>query len=168
VINLEQVKLLETKVSRVAEYVERLTGENTALVQKEVELQTRLESYQKRIDELEVLILQFKEDQGRIEDGILAALDRLNQFENAIEKSLKNKESKTAAAPKTQAAKPEKKTASPDPAQSAVQPTGEKIFFEIPEAESGGDVEDPLTDEAENSSLNGQDTSAENRELEIF
>jgi predicted nuclease with TOPRIM domain len=80
-VSLEQVKLLETKVARAIEYVERVTGENSLL-------QEKLESYQKRIDELEMLIQRFKEDQGRIEDGILSALDRLNQFEDAIEKSL--------------------------------------------------------------------------------
>ncbi|MDR1277534.1 MAG: cell division protein ZapB [Treponema sp.] len=80
-VSLEQVKLLENKVAKTIEYVERVTGENTVL-------QEKLDSYQQRIDELEVLVQRFKEDQGRIEDGILSALDRLNQFEDAIEKSL--------------------------------------------------------------------------------
>jgi peptidoglycan hydrolase CwlO-like protein len=80
-VSLEQVKLLETKVARAIDYVERVSGENATL-------QEKLESYQKRIDELEVLVQRFKEEQGRIEDGILSALDRLNQFEDAIEKSL--------------------------------------------------------------------------------
>jgi TolA-binding protein len=80
-VTLEQVKQLETKVARTVEYVERVSRENT-------QLQGKLDSYQKRIDELEVLIRKFKEDQGRIEDGILSALDRLNKFEDAIEKSI--------------------------------------------------------------------------------
>jgi TolA-binding protein len=80
-ITLEQVKLLETKVVRAIEYVERISRENS-------QLQGKLDSYQKRIDELEVLIQQFREDQGRIEEGILAALERLNKFEDAIEKSI--------------------------------------------------------------------------------
>jgi hypothetical protein len=80
-ITLEQVKLLETKVVRAIEYVERISKEN-------FQLQGKLDSYQKRIDELEVLIQKFREDQGRIEDGILSALDRLNKFEDAIEKSI--------------------------------------------------------------------------------
>jgi FtsZ-binding cell division protein ZapB len=80
-VSLEQVKLLEAKVARAIDFVERVTGENAALREK-------LDSYQGRIDELEVLVQRFKEDQGRIEDGILSALDRLNQFEDAIEKSL--------------------------------------------------------------------------------
>ncbi|MDR0400957.1 MAG: cell division protein ZapB [Treponema sp.] len=80
-VTLEQVKLLETKVVRTIEYVDRISRENA-------QLQGKLDSYQKRIDELEVLIQKFREDQGRIEEGILAALDRLNKFEDAIEKSI--------------------------------------------------------------------------------
>ncbi|MCL2381596.1 MAG: cell division protein ZapB [Treponema sp.] len=80
-IRLEQVKLLESKVTTAIEYVRKVTEENSALKGK-------LGSYQKRIDELEVLIHQFKEEQSRIEDGILSALDRLNQFEDALEKTL--------------------------------------------------------------------------------
>jgi FtsZ-binding cell division protein ZapB len=80
-VSLEQVRLLETKVTRAIEYVKTVTGENTQLKEK-------LDSYQKRIEELEVLIQRFKEDQSRIEDGILSALDRLNQFEDALESTL--------------------------------------------------------------------------------
>jgi len=80
-ISLEQVKLLETKVSRAIDYVKKVTDENSSLKGK-------LDSYQKRIDELEVLVQQFKEEQNRIEDGILSALDRLNQFEDALERTL--------------------------------------------------------------------------------
>ncbi|GHV60157.1 hypothetical protein AGMMS49587_00670 [Spirochaetia bacterium] len=80
-VTLEQVRLLESRVAKAIDFVERVTGEN-------VLLQGKLDSYQKRIDELEVLIQQFREDQGRIEDGILSALDRLNQFEDTIEKSI--------------------------------------------------------------------------------
>jgi hypothetical protein len=80
-VTLEQVKLLETKVVKALDFVNQVTGENTLLKKK-------LDAYQKRIDELEVLIQRFKEDQGRIEEGIISALNRLNQFEDAVEKSL--------------------------------------------------------------------------------
>jgi predicted nuclease with TOPRIM domain len=92
-LNLEQVKLLETKVANVIDHIRQVTGENATLRKK-------LEANQKRIDDLEVLVTRFKEDQGRIEDGILAALDRLNQFEDAVEKSLSvRKETKTSEKP---------------------------------------------------------------------
>jgi len=104
-LNLEQVKQLEAKIAKAINYVERVTKEKGSMLQQETELKTRLEAYQKRetelkaklesyqnrIDELEVLVARFKEEQGQIEESILSALDRLNQFENDIEKSLKEK-----------------------------------------------------------------------------
>jgi FtsZ-binding cell division protein ZapB len=80
-VTLEQIKLLESKVGKAIDIVTRITGENARLKDK-------LENYQKRIDELEVLIQRFKEEQGRIEDGILSALDRLSEFEAALENSI--------------------------------------------------------------------------------
>ena len=77
-ITLEQVRLLESKVTKTIDYVKKVTEENAGLKGK-------LDSYQKRIGELEVLIQRFRDDQSRIEDGILSALDRLNQFEDALE-----------------------------------------------------------------------------------
>jgi len=80
-VSLEQVKLLEAKVTKAIDYLKRITEEK-------MQLKEKLDSYQKRIDELEILVQSFKEDQGRIEDGILSALDRLNQFEDALENTL--------------------------------------------------------------------------------
>jgi len=80
-LSLEQVKLLESKVTGTIEYVKKVSSEN-------LQLKEKLYSYQKRIEELEVLVQQFKENQSRIEDGILSALDRLNQFEDALESKL--------------------------------------------------------------------------------
>ena len=172
-INLEQVKLLEMKVARAIDYIERLSRENAAQRQKEEELQTRLESYQKRIDELEVLVMSFKDDQGRIEDSILAALDRLNQFEEAIEKSLWDKPADKVAdkaaeksagvksAVKEPARPPQVKTEAAEPAENSVANSGDaKICFEIPETED--DILDPLTDTFD------EEPPAENGELDIF
>ena len=80
-VSLEQVKLLESKVTRMIEYVKKVNEENSRLKEK-------LDSYEKRTGELEVLFQRFKEDQGRIEDGILSALNLLNQFEDAMESKL--------------------------------------------------------------------------------
>jgi chromosome segregation ATPase len=132
-VSLEQVKLLETKVARAIDYIERVTKENAVL-------QEKLDSYQKRIDELEVLVQRFKEDQGRIEDGILSALDRLNQFEDAIEKSLASRE--RSGVPAEEAA----------PAAPAPLP---------PETEEAGD--DSAEDEGENA-----ETAMDSGELDIF
>jgi len=80
-ITLEQVKLLETKVSKAIDTIQHLTEENKLLREK-------LEAYQGRIHELEVLIQQFKDDQGKIEAGIISALDRLNKFEDILEQEI--------------------------------------------------------------------------------
>ena len=80
-VSLEQVKLLEAKVVKTIEYVKKISGENTLLREK-------LNSYQQRTDELEALLKLFEEDQSRIEDGILSALDRLNQFEDTLDNTL--------------------------------------------------------------------------------
>jgi chromosome segregation ATPase len=181
-INLEQVKLLETKVTKTIDFVERVSRENTALVRREAELLEKLESNQKRIDELEVLIMGFKEEQSRIEDGILSALDRLSQFEEAIEKSLKEKhQSKpdhgkhAAKSPGHNATqkKPVKEEAPPqddeDEAQEAAD-TGvfdEKVCFEIPDDEPVDDILDPLN-ETSDEKAGDADSPAEGAELDIF
>ena len=119
-ISLEQVQLLEERVSKAIEYVQRVTSENAALVLERAGLEEKLNANQKRIDELEVHIMRFKEDQGRIEDGIIAALDRLSQFEEAFENSLKEK-----ALPKKPPVKSREKS-------SQTQGETGEIFFEIP------------------------------------
>jgi FtsZ-binding cell division protein ZapB len=159
-INLEQVKLLETKVAKAVDYVERLAKENAVLHRQEAELQARLESYQKRIDELEVLVMGFKEDQGRIEEGILSALDRLSQFEKAMEKSLREKSAGTKAAPKQPAAKT-------DPEQAEVSGDGQTCF-EIPEGAAGDDIPDPLEGSQDKKPSTDDTAPAEGEELDIF
>ncbi|MDR0710467.1 MAG: cell division protein ZapB [Spirochaetaceae bacterium] len=137
-VTLEQIKLLETKVARAIDVVTRVTGENAYLKGK-------LENYQKRIDELEVLIQRFKEDQGRIEDGILSALDRLNEFEAAMEKSIAPV--KPAAGDSVQ----EKTTIMPEPMNPAPEDeeTGDPLMFSVPEdsAFEDDDAGDDLPEE---------------------
>jgi len=77
-VSLEQVKLLESKVTQAIDYVKKVTGEN-------LQLKEKLAKQKKRVEELEAQAQQYKENQSRIEDGILSALDRLNQFEDALE-----------------------------------------------------------------------------------
>jgi len=102
-LNFEHVKLLETKVTKAIDYVERINREKNAMLQRDEELKGKLETYQKqeaefkaqldsyknRIGELEVLVARFREEQDKIEEGILSALDRFSQFEKDIDRSLK-------------------------------------------------------------------------------
>jgi hypothetical protein len=122
-VTLEQVKLLETKVIRAVEYVERLSRENS-------QLEGKVDSYQKRINDLEVLIQKFKEDQGRIEEGILSSLERLNKFEDAIEK--------IAAPPQRSGAREAARQAPPVPPAPRPEPPAP----EVQTAEDGEEAED--------------------------
>ncbi|MDR2596088.1 MAG: cell division protein ZapB [Treponema sp.] len=156
-ISLEQVQLLETRVARAIEYAQKIAGENAALVSERVGLQAKLDANQRRIDELEVLVMRFKEDQGRIEDGIIAALDRLSQFEEAFEKSLKDTPQKKTAA----------KTREKSPETSLEPPVSKEIFFEIPEKETVKTT-DPLNGELPSETQPEKKSEDTPVELDIF
>jgi len=140
-ISLEQVQELETKVAKAIEYVQKVNAENAALSSERASLQQKLDANQKRLEELELLVMRFKEDQGRIEDGIVAALDRLSQFEEAFEKGLNEQ-----TAPKKIPAKKEK----PSEVES-----NSKEFFEISEKKT-----------RENAEL--VNTNSQDNDLDIF
>ena len=159
-VSLEQVKLLESKVTKAIDYVQKVTEENTSLKGK-------LDSYQKRIDELEVLIQQFKEEQGRIEDGILSALDRLNQFEDAFERTL--------TAGDTAPVAPESPTADKLPTNDTPPPKKDNSSAKK-EKEAPASTLEPEPAEArpsraspqENIAENDSDDSKSSEELDIF
>jgi len=69
-ITLDQIKQLDIKVRKAIDIINSLTNENKML-------QNKLDEYQLRIEELEILIDSFKEDQGEIENGIIEALNQL-------------------------------------------------------------------------------------------
>jgi hypothetical protein len=150
-ISLEQVKLLDSKVARTIDYVKKVIDENR-------QLKENLSSYQKRIDELDILVSHFRQDQNRIEDGILSALDRLNQFEGAVE-TLLSAEGKLQPPVAAESKLP---TESKFPAESKAAPVVEVIPSEklsgVPAME-----EDPLPDR-EISDREDEDS----RELDIF
>ncbi|ORC34214.1 hypothetical protein B4O97_12940 [Marispirochaeta aestuarii] len=77
-ITLEQVRLLDQKVNQAVELISSLKSENRMLKDK-------LESYQKKISELEVLLSGLKEDQSEVEVGFRKALDTLSALEKAGE-----------------------------------------------------------------------------------
>ncbi|MFP3040448.1 cell division protein ZapB [Treponema primitia] len=127
-VTLEQVRQLETKITKAIEYVNQVTGENKMLREK-------LESSLKRVEELEGSVQRFKEDQGRIEEGIVAALDRLNQFEDAIGKSLSSVQAMVASPVPVRPAAAPVQPVVPASAPVSVAPVTEsgEIFNDIPE-----------------------------------
>ena len=76
-LNLDQIKQLEARVSKAIELMQTLKDENDLL---KLELHDR----QKRIDELENIVLVFKNDQAKIEEGIINALNHLSAFEDTV------------------------------------------------------------------------------------
>ena len=79
-VTLEQIRTLEEKVKKAVTYIAQLKEENSLL-------QKGLEKYRKRIDELEVLINEYTEDQNAIEEGIKNALLHLDKLEDAKAKA---------------------------------------------------------------------------------
>ncbi len=73
-ITLEQIRQLDARVRRAIELVSKLREENYTL-------KNRLAEYQDRIEELEVLISNFKEDQSEIEKGIVSVISELDHLE---------------------------------------------------------------------------------------
>ena len=76
-ITLEQIRRLDEKVQQAVQFIQTLKSENESL-------RGRLSEYEGRISELEVLITRFREDQGEIEQGIVRALQHLDELEDTI------------------------------------------------------------------------------------
>ena len=76
-IRIEQVRLLEERVQKVILRISELQSENTTL-------RNQLQSYQDRISDLEERIEGFASGQDEIEAGILSALQRLDEVEDAV------------------------------------------------------------------------------------
>lgn len=76
-LNLDQINQLETRVSKAIELMQSLKDENDLL---KLELHDR----QTRIEELENIVLVFKNDQAKIEEGIINALNHLSAFEDTV------------------------------------------------------------------------------------
>ena len=86
-VTLEQIRQLDARVHRAVELIGKLRDENNTL-------KNRLSEYQGRIEELEVLISNFKEDQSEIEHGITSALTQLATIEDSGKSVAQPKESR--------------------------------------------------------------------------
>ena len=90
-LNIDQVRQLDNCVERAVRKItalsdenQRLSDENQRLCDENKMLQEQLTSVQTRVAELERVVEEFKEEQGRIEQGILSALDKLSAFEDTV------------------------------------------------------------------------------------
>ena len=76
-ITLDQIQRLDKKVQQAVELIQSLKNENSSL-------RGRLSENEGRIEELEVLIGRFKDDQQEIEKGIVRALKNLDELEDSL------------------------------------------------------------------------------------
>jgi cell division protein FtsB len=98
-VTLEQIRLLESKIVKAIAVVNQLNEENVRL--------------KRRNEELEELAERLRDEKSRVEAGIVSALERLNQFEDAIERSLSSvKQAETGFPPE---ARPPVSSEAPEP-----------------------------------------------------
>ncbi|MCL1812128.1 MAG: cell division protein ZapB [Treponema sp.] len=123
-VTLEQIKLLESKLTRAINFVTQLTEEKNSL--------------KKRNKELEETIISLKEEKTRWGEGIESALGILNRFEDAIERSLETAVSagsagsassvKSSPKPLQEESITKVKTASEQPIRRTESPRPEKLI----------------------------------------
>ncbi|MFP4562895.1 MAG: cell division protein ZapB [Spirochaetia bacterium] len=108
-IRLEQIRTLEERVKKAVALIDELRGKNRSL-------KDQLDSYQNRITELEVLIEDFKRDQGEIEQGIISAINQLDSLGSVPEQA-----EPTAEEPAAEIDEPTPEPAAPDGLQQVDQ-----------------------------------------------
>jgi TolA-binding protein len=91
-ITLEQIRLLESKITRAIELIRILKEENGTL-------RRGLESAQKRMKELESLVDGFKADQREIESVIVRTLHTLDELEESVSAPKQQRRAAAESAP---------------------------------------------------------------------
>jgi FtsZ-binding cell division protein ZapB len=76
-ISLEHIRTLENKVNKAVSTLAALQEEN-------LQLKAKLAQYKARIEELEFTVEEYREDQSEIEQGIMQALQHLDNLESAV------------------------------------------------------------------------------------
>jgi hypothetical protein len=104
-ITLEQIRLLESRITRAVDLIRVLKEENSTL-------RKGLESAQKRMKELESLVEGFKSDQAEIESVIIRTLHSLDELE---EGAAARRQDRAPAAPDTTAGKPHRPAVADSP-----------------------------------------------------
>jgi chromosome segregation ATPase len=76
-ITLKQIQTLEEKIGKAVGLIDVLRQENSTLKQS-------LEKTQSKVRDLEKMVDGFKNDQEAIEEGILKAIEKLDQLEDEL------------------------------------------------------------------------------------
>ena len=159
-ISLDQIQMLEHKVESAVAKIAALQELNSALRDKNTELEHTNSMLTQRIS-------SFEADQGRIEQGILNALDRLNSMESAVLKS------------GTIAGTPLQQSSTPQNTESKPQiPVTQSTSVDSPavEPEQAEDEQDPLLAQLGESSdeisldfdTEDSETTPQNPQFDIF
>jgi FtsZ-binding cell division protein ZapB len=83
-ISLEQIRLLENRITKALERIQKLRNENQRLREENQTLRGGIDSANKRMKELEAMIDGFKTDQKEIEEIVVRALGTLDELEDGI------------------------------------------------------------------------------------
>ena len=150
-VTLEQIKLLESKITRAVNFVIQVTEENGRL--------------KKRNAELEGAIEKLREEKTKMEEGIASALGKLNQFEDAIERSLSS--AKPGPKPVEQASAPQESVQQAAVQQKTVpaEPLPQKPAQAKPAVPSAYTVDEKSEEEAE---LADEIEDSDETELDLF
>ncbi|MCL1815839.1 MAG: cell division protein ZapB [Treponema sp.] len=146
-VTLEQIKLLESKITRAVNFVSHLTEENGLLKRRNEELEkaaaalreetARAEGLNRRNEELERTVAALREETTKVEEGIVSALGKLNQFEDAIERSLSAVKTPMPAEPYAKPAEP----IQPAPSADSPLPSAYMVDEETETAENSDEAE---------------------------
>ncbi len=132
-VSLEQVRALETRVEKAVALIASLKNENA-------QLRTGLVAAEGRVAELEGLVKEFQQDQVRIEQGIVQALRKLDQFEDVVHAVADHAVADHAVAGQVKVSEPAEKAVS----ARDMFPEEEKQVAEGDAGDEGS--EDPLLD----------------------
>ncbi len=155
-ITLDQIQMLERKVESAVAKIAALQELNAVLRDKNTELEHANGMLSQRIS-------SFEADQGRIEQGILNALDRLNSMESAVLKS-----SSSALATQTNNTQP---THAPE--QIVQETEVEEIHSEPQTNETEQyseqtEINDPSDEIALDFDTEASESSSKNQQFDIF
>ncbi len=89
-ISLEQIQLLEQKVESAVAKILQLTEERTGVLQRCAQLESENQGLKNKLQ-------SFEQNQKKIEQGIIKALDRLNVVENSVLQAISTHQEPDAA-----------------------------------------------------------------------
>lgn len=145
-ISLDQVLLLQEKVEHAVVKINDLTEKNERLASENDALRSKCAELSKALSEKTELVSAYESQQGKIEEGILKALKRLDGVENAIlEGKLHPNQGAASSAPSA-----EVKPVPQKPVQPVKEETSEPVIEEsTPDFPEESDITLPVPEKAD-------------------